>query len=436
MKITNSFILSKPLINNNVSKTNSVKNDTSNQKTDSKLICPTELYQVYNNISFGSQAKIKPDISSMEKHPYFVLMDNQGNPSKIVGFIMLNSGGRTSLNINQDIIEKFLKDENGNIDNGKVQQYISVYQYILQDITTKDEEADAFLASILKGEQPSPKKSKVEYLNPNDEAAQSILSSLSVPEDDFVYAFFNGIKNEEIRKEYASHILQQTDRTPDVRSEKAMNRTIIMLNICKTNDGFDFCNLPEKMKLVKTLESIQLNYCSDDSKDYAEEIINASKSEKGAVDINFAQALCRLITDTEIFSVDSLVTHRSGILKSFINMDNEHSSSIIQDIMSLSSLMEVDDENSSFEDAFFQAFNPKTQKYDSEAAALLLELVPFVMDKIEEMPLDSEDDYEKYVSMQNDIINGYFETVRDVQTGKIKQNHISPKDYTDNIDLK
>ena len=387
-----------------------------------------QLYQAYNNISFGqNNSDEKESVPS-----FFVIKDYAGTLQKIFCRITLDSGESRKINISQDTIDRFLKNEEGNINKEAFKQFVSTYTAVLQGIIKQDNDENEFLRAIVNGKSPSPKESNITYINPNDEVKSSLLSSLSEPSENFVYAFLNSIKNEETRKDFAgflSNALNEQFGNIEYQSGKAMERTINLFDICQNNDGFDFSNMQEKMEFAIKLEDIQWNYGCIGNEGVSEDIIKHSKDEEGKFDIDFAWALCRLIKNADLFCPETLVSHRSDLLHIYTAMDSDNTEQIVDTMVKLSSIIQINDEDTRFESVFGQAFNNVTGKYDEKAAQLLLELAPLVNEATRDIPIDTREDFENYKKTKQNLISGYFKQAKDKETGKIKEDAMSPADY-------
>ncbi len=423
MRIQNNITIKQNFINNPEAKNKNQLTGTQNIRNQSKSIWNPQFYQAYNQISFGKSKDTKV------QHPYFILSDRDGNPSEILSKITLNSGEKHNLHISKDLIDRFIISKDGKIDYEALQKFISTYKTILQDITNKDDAVNEFLTAISKGESPSPKESNVSYMNPNDEAMESILSSLSCPEEKFVYSFFNGIKNEQTRKMYADSLLRESEKMQKIKYDKALSRTTQLFEICETQDGYDFSDIEIKIRFTKRLESIQSNFSSTYNQEIIPDIIKYSKSKNGHFNIDFAEALCQLISNTSSFLPDKLVSHRHNILQIFTALDSNHSKEILDTIVKLSSIIEIDDSDDDFEQILFNIFNPVTNKFDEKSANLLLELAPVIIDAAEDLQLETNEDYDNYRQTIINLFSKYFEQARDSQTGCIKPDVISPEEF-------
>lgn len=424
MKILNTFT---SINHSKINKQNLGQAAPSKQKNiinSTPSVCNPYFYKSYNNISFG---KNKEESSTQN---YFILQDNTGSPEKIVNRHTLASGKKINITIGKSTIDKFFTRPNGDLDRDLVQKFISIFEAVLQNMINQENQKNEFLKSVVKGEKPTLQKNKVSYLNPHDDIANSMLSSLSTSSDDFIYSFINGIKDEKLRKEFAIELLTKTNQTPEEKYNKAMKRTSCIFEMCKTPNGYDFSDIDKKMQLALRLEDIERDYgVRDIEEDLISEIIQHSKGTNGNFDVNFAQTLIELISNSNSFLPNKLVKHRSDIIKTFSAIDPESHEEIISTMTKLSAIFEIDDWNKDFESVLIQAFNPITNKFDTKAATLLLELVPLVKEATDDMPIETEEDFKNYLLKQQELIKNYFEAVRDKQTGEIKQDYISPEKY-------
>lgn len=373
--------------------------------------CPLSSLQAYNNISFGIS------------NPSFYLVDKKNqNVRMVTSRITLDSGKLYKLNFDSELIDGYLLDENGGVDKQKLNGFVSIYKTILQGIVDEDSKQRDFLTSIVNGKEKSPKKQKILYLNPNDEARESILQTMLNPEADFLTTFFNGISNDGLRRDYAKDMLADCHQTDEMMQEQAFSRTTRLIDIF----GFDKSNLEKKIKFVTQLEELETNYSGECVVD---DFIKESKSDNGEIDFKFANNLLRLIKNTPVYLPERLVSHRSEILKDFTSLEPEKSDEIAQAIIKLSSIYDVDDENTIFEEFFTQAFNPLTKKFDEEAFDLLMQAVGNVKIKFEDFHISNDIDLARLAQGEVDTINGYFELVRNPQTGSIISDPISPREY-------
>ena len=274
--------------------------------------CPLSSLQAYNNISFGIS------------NPSFYLVDKKNqNVRMVTSRITLDSGKLYKLNFDSELIDGYLLDENGGVDKQKLDGFVSIYKTILQGIVDEDSKQRDFLTSIVNGKEKSPKKQKILYLNPNDEARESILQTMLNPEADFLTTFFNGISNDGLRRDYAKDMLADCHQTDEMMQEQALSRTTRLIDIF----GFDKSNLEKKIKFVTQLEELETNYSGECVVD---DFIKESKSDNGEIDFKFANNLLRLIKNTPVYLPERLVPHRSEILKDFTSLEPEKSDEIAQ----------------------------------------------------------------------------------------------------------
>lgn len=425
MKISNSFFIKQNFIKNNTQKNLPVIKMNRGMNTNANSMpLNAGFYLAYNNVSFGRNKE--NDESGI---PFFVLSNNAGNAEKVFSEIILDSGEKVNLTINKDIIDIFLKTKDGDIDVEVLQKFISVYKAVLQDIAHKNYIQKDFLTSIIEGRNKCSSKTNITYLKPEDEAREALLASISKPEEDFIFSFFNGINNEQTKIRYASLLLGQIGNNPQLRNDKAMQRAICLFNICKNKDGYDFTGFEKKMEIVTYLEDLQQNYGGIDYENLSNDIIDASKDENGYFNSDFARALCETIKNTDVFDIDKLVPHRCSILTMFTDIDKEHTKQIMDSIVNLSAIFSIDDSSNSFESIFAQSFNPVTEKFDETAFKMLMEITKRVNDFTEDFPVETMEDYVTYVKLRPALIGYYFELIRDKNTGNIKSDAISPEEF-------
>lgn len=205
MKISNSFFIKQNFIKNNTQKNLPVIKMNRGMNTNANSMpLNAGFYLSYNNVSFGRNKE-----NDESGTPFFVLSNNKGNAEKVFSEITLESGEKVNLTINKNIIDTFLRTRDGDIDVEALQKFISIYKTVLQDITHKDYIQKDFLTSIIEGRNKSSSKTNITYLKPEDEARESLLASIYKPEEDFIFSFFNGINNEQIKIRYASLLLEQ-----------------------------------------------------------------------------------------------------------------------------------------------------------------------------------------------------------------------------------
>lgn len=424
MNISNNLISLRNSFTQIHHKVNSSHNNQDIIKNSTPAICDPYFYQSYNNISFGQSHEIP------EQPTYLILKDNKDCSMKIIGILTLDSGEKVTITLNKSTIEKFFIQNNCELDKNSIQKFLSIYKIILQEITTQENKEKQFLEDVAKGESPRTPIDNISYLNPQDDLRNSMLSSLSEPSDNFIYSFFNGIKDDKLRQNFAKKFLSQYNQAPQSRFDKAMQRTSCVFEICETQEGYDFSNIEQKIQIAIKLEDIKRNYgVIDIEEDLTSDIIQHSKDKTGKFNIGLAQALIELIKNSNSFIPDKLVKHRSDIINIFSAMDSNKQNEITDVIVKLSSVLEVDDTNNDFETALVQIFNPITGNFDEKAAELLLELAPLVKDATESLPIETKEDYSRYLQKQRDLIIDYFKIIRNEETGEIKQNSISPEEY-------
>ena len=386
----------------------------------SKIACPVETMQAYNNVSFSSAST------------FYVLDRKTQKPKGILNKISLDSGKTYDLRIDSDIISSHLSDKNGNIDNEKVKSFISVYEQVLGHFVSKSEKEIEFLNEIAYGSNKATKKSNLIYFNPNDEARQALLSTLMATEEDPLFSFFDKMENPVLRRDYARDILADYVITDDDFQDMALKGTLRIFDMSRTQNGYDLSDMDKKIKLVEMLEKLENEYSVDN---IAQEFLDSVKDSEGKVDFAFANNLSKLIQNSGVFVPEMLVSHRAEILRNFANSDIENSDKIMQGITKLSTIYEVDDASDAFELMFEEAFNPLTLKYDEQAFKELYLIVANVVTATDSIGTCDEDEIDELIEQQVELVQDYFVEIRDENTGRIKKNHISPKEYLSKRDL-
>ena len=157
-----------------VEKTNNVI-QTQNQN----ISCPNSVLKAYSGVTFGAAST------------FYVLNRKTQQPKGIFNKITLDSGKSYDLRIGSDIISSYLSDGNGNVDDNRVKDFVSVYEQVLGHFVSKSEKEMEFLSEIAYGSNKTSKQSNIIYMNPNDEARQALLSTIMASEDDPLFSFFD-----------------------------------------------------------------------------------------------------------------------------------------------------------------------------------------------------------------------------------------------------
>lgn len=386
----------------------------------SKFDCPISTLQAYNGFGFGAAST------------FYVLGKKNKNPKGILNKILLDSGKTYDLRIDPDIISSYLSDDNGIVDDKKVKDFVSVYEQVLAHFIAKSEKEMEFLNEIAYGSNKTSKQSNIIYLNPNDEARQALLSTLMATEEDPLFSFFDKMANPVLRRDYARDILSDYVITDDDFQDMAMKGTLRIFDMSKTSNGYDLSDMDKKIKLVEMLEKLENEYSVDN---IAQEFLDSVKDSSGMIDFNFASNLSKLIQNSGVFVPEMLISHRAEILRNFVGSDAENVDKIMRGITKLSTIYEVDDASDAFELIFQEAFNPITDKYDEQAFEELYSIVANVVTATDSIGLCDENEVDALVEQHVDLVQGYFDEIRDENTGLIKRNHISPKEYLSKKDL-
>lgn len=405
----------KKLPNKNLKKINNyieIQNQT--------VTCPSSTLKAYNGLSFGAAST------------FYMFNRKTQQPKCILNKISLDSGKTCDLRIGSDIISSHLSDKNGNVDNKKVKDFVSVYEQVLGHFISKSEKEIEFLNEIAYGSNKTQKQSNIIYLNPNDEARQALLSTLMATDDDPLFGFFDKMANPVLRRDYARDILSDYVITDEDFQDMALKGTLRIFDMSKTASGYDLSDMDKKIKLVEMLEKLENEYSVEN---IAQDFLDSVKDSEGKVDFGFANNLSKLIQNSGVFVPELLVSHRVEILRSFIDSDTENADKIMQGITKLSTIYEVDDASDAFELMFEEAFNPLTLKYDEQAFAELYSIVANVVTATDSIGTCDEDEIDELIEQQVELVQDYFVEIRDENTGRIKKNHISPKEYLSKKDL-
>lgn len=417
MKITNSSSY------NQIYKTNSKlqikgNGESDNIKSQPEKQCPSQTLQAYNNISFSGKG-ILPI--------YYIEIDKSRKPQSILTKISYGEDESIKVRFGSEIITEYLSDENGDIEEERIRFFLKAYQDFLQKITDKNRKNAEFLASITQGRQGKPKESNIIYLNPEDEIRSSFLSSLSRhDEEDIVTSFFNGINDSDLRRKLAVGMKDAVSFDMETMKEIALSRTKKLMDLSKINGDYDLSDIELKEEMAEHIESLLSNFGTNIDID---EYIACSRKDDGTIDFNFAKKLFQLISYSEVFQPDKLVTHRCNILKSFMKTDAENSAKISSSIVDLASVYHIDDADFAFENIFMQSFNPQTCKFDEKAFQTLMELIPHILDATEDFSINSSEDLEEYKNTQVNLAKAYFYEIRNPRTGEINEKHLTPKEF-------
>lgn len=405
---------------NTINRVNISKAKNTNLRESKSKILKEDYVPVYGAPSFG--------IAST----FYLLDKKTKEPRVIKSKISLNSGKTFDLNISQDIINAHLLDKKGAISDRKVNDFVSIYEKTLEHFVSKSEREVAFLNEIANGRPNGSKKSNIIYMNPNDEARQALMSTLMSSEEDPLFSFFDKMQNPMLRRDYARDILSDYVITDEDFQNMAMKGTLRILSISKQPNGYDLSNMDKKIELVEMLEKLENEYAVDN---VAEQFVDSIKDGQGKVDFAFANSLSKLIQNSGVYIPELLVSHRAEILRKFVSCDEENSDLIMQGITKLSTIYEVDDSSDAFELVFSEAFNPLTEKYDEQAFSDLFSIVANVITATDSIGTCDESEIDELTELQVELIQDYFSEIRDENTGRIKDKHISPQEYLSKKDI-
>lgn len=423
MQISNNIPIKNINLSFNSSKSNIAKTAEQIQTEYKYASVNLQNLQAYNNISFGNS-----NHKRFQEYPVLLVSDSDGNVHKIASKISLSTGKIVNLNIDKDTIEAHLLDADGSINSERVQKFAEIYSSILNYLDNKEQTQNQFLNRVIEGVE-KPAETNILYLDKKEEARQSVLKALSGNEDEFLKSVLSNITDEATRKGLASHVLSLGEEFSNQKMETAYNRTVSLFEISKTSSGYDFSQIERKKALLEKIEELQRNYGGIDTDIYSQ-AITASSMPNGEINLDFAESLCNLVSTATCFNPKTLVSHRADILKQFIEKDEANAKNISDYIGKLSALMDIDDSNNSFENAFECAFNPVTNKFDKESADLLLELVIEIISYTDTLDLETKEDFDNCNALQDTLIAKYFALIKDEQ-GNIKSDFIYPDEFVE-----
>lgn len=423
MQISNNILIKNINLSFNSSKSNIAKTAEQIQTEYKYASVNLQNFQAYNNISFGNSHH-----KNSQEYPVLLVSDSDGNVHKIASKISLSTGEVVNLNIDKDTIEAHLLNADGSINSERVQKFAGIYNSILNYLDNKEQTQNQFLNRVIEGVE-KPAETNILYLDKKEEARQSILKALSGNEDEFLKSVLSNITDEATRKGLASHVLSLGEEFSNQKMETAYNRTVSLFEISRTSSGYDFSQIERKKALLEKIEELQRNYGGIDTDIYAE-VITASSMSNGEINLDFAESLCNLVSTATCFNPKTLVSHRADILKQFIEKDEANTKNISDYIGKLSALMDIDDSNNSFENAFECAFNPVTNKFDKESADLLLELIMEIISYTDTLDFETKEDFDNCNALQDTLIAKYFALIKDEQ-GNIKSDFIYPDEFVE-----
>lgn len=149
--------------------------------------------------------------------------------------------------------------------------------------------------------------------------------------------------------------------------------------------------------------------------DLIEVVKDNSKDEEKRFNMHFARLLCSALTSYP--EAEPPVAVIADELKQFISKDPAHETDVLTGFSNVLRLCPIQKGSLDFEQLFPLSFNDKTGLYDKNANEILCEML------LETAKLPNK----------VDVIKGYFEQVKDEETGEIKKGITYPKQYVSEL---
>ncbi len=387
-----------------------------------------------NNTSFKSNIidfRTGSEIKDKEEQPfldpeYYQYIYGIKKPSYQTS-VLLKSGERVPLEIDNSTISEYLSDKKGMPDYKLVKEFISLYGKTLQDIIDRNSEEEQ-----LYKEELSEKPDIIEFNTSPEVLENALIQELQKGYAEDGYEFSRNILSQisgQHKKELSSKLLESLEEEKEFLPFDAYRKTKKLFELSKTSDGYDFSDIKKKNTLINALDSIIDGYGIEDENGLYREFLDNAKDEEGKINWDYAIDTTKVVRSLAFFEPLDYVFNR---INYFCSKDIDNKDEILNTIIQINknSNYGMDAESTDFETVMEICFD-KNNKFSKERADLLFEKFNEADEWIESQTDSNDCDYERYktvLSYSANMLSSYFNTITD-KSGKINASELSFQNF-------
>ena len=369
-------------------------------------------YQVFNNISFGSNAN------------FYAITKRTNKGTCVVIQIPTESEDRIKLEFSPQEASIFL-NKNGFIDNKMVEVFVEIFTKFYTVEKEKHDKDAKVLGKIIK----ESSKNKVTIINEaidNENLRKINFTS----EDDYLETYLSNIQDDSRRKKVAESFLEKSKERYSKSVHTTGKITLYLMYLSRTDNGVDLSDFDRKTEIVTSMVGLGES-CEGD---YFEELLKNSKDSDGNFDIDLCHKISKLLysvyySPTPIEDIKNIAQHIECIREK----DPQNFKQSYQELLNLTEVGILNHSyNSDNFGLFLNCFNPKTSVFEGYTVELLLDFfdkcLEWYNENIEEVDNENQTECSGYIQS---MANEYFSLIRNQQTGEIIENCLSIDEFFD-----
>ena len=367
-------------------------------------------YQVFNNISFGSNAH------------FYAITKRTSKGTSVVIQIPTENEDRIKLEFSPQEAGIFL-NENDIIDNKMVETFVEIYTKFYTVQKEKHEEESKLLKRIIQ----ESSKNKVIVID-REIDNESLRTFKGVSENNFIEAYLSNIQDDLRRKEIAESFLEKNEKRYAKSIHSAGKTALYLMHLSKTNNGIDLSDFDKKAEIVTSI----VGFGESCEGDYFKELIENSKDENGNFDIDLCHKISELLptvyySPTPKEDIEN-IAQRIECLKDKDPKNFEKSYEALLNMAEIG-IIKLSLYSDNF-NQFLNLFNPKTGVFEEQTIPLLIDFtdscLDWYSDNVQEVDEENATECAEYIQT---MANEYFSLIRDYQTGEIIENPLSIGDF-------
>ena len=264
----------------------------------------------------------------------------------------------------------FLKDLDGKVDKKSMQNFVTIYNVMVDELEYKN----ASELEFLEAQSKIPSGNISEFQSDNETLNRVAIRELVNKEnkgDDFEKNVIQGLSGD-IKKDLVEHMKEfRTEEFPRQIPQKAFEMTKRIFELSKCDNGdYDFSDIQRKVDIIEGIDSIYGSSTIYDDDDVYLTTIAASK-ENGKVNLEKIEDMVATVKSTAfIYDPDYVIEMQDYFYSKAI--DNKQKISDTINFLNNKTMFDMDSENNNFETLLELCFD-EDGKFSEDRAELLKE---------------------------------------------------------------
>ena len=264
----------------------------------------------------------------------------------------------------------FLKDLDGKVDKKSMQNFVTIYNVMVDELEYKN----ASELEFLEAQSKIPSGNISEFQSDNETLNRVAIRELVNKEnkgDDFEKNVIQGLSGD-IKKDLVEHMKEfRTEKFPRQIPKKAFEMTKRIFELSKCDNGdYDFSDIQRKVDIIEGIDSIYGSSTIYDDDDVYLTTIAASK-ENGKVNLEKIEDMIETIKSTDfIYDPDYVIEMQDYFYSK--DIDNKQKISETINFLNNKTMFDMDSENNNFETLLELCFD-EDEKFSEDRAELLKE---------------------------------------------------------------